>query len=66
MVPKFAVTPLGKPEADNVTAPVKPPVSVTLTVSVAVDPWFIATDAGEAANVNPAVPFPVVNAKVAE
>lgn len=38
LVPKAAVTPLGKPEADNVTAPVNPPVSVTLTVSVAVDP----------------------------
>jgi hypothetical protein len=33
-----AVTPLGNPVAANVTLPVKPPRSVTVTVSVAVLP----------------------------
>lgn len=37
-VPKVAVTPLGRPEALSVTLPVKPPTSVTETVSVAVLP----------------------------
>lgn len=37
-VPNVAVTPLGRPEAASVTAPVKPPTSVTLMVSVALDP----------------------------
>lgn len=38
LVPNAAVTPDGNPEADNVTAPVKPPVSVTVIVLVAVLP----------------------------
>ena len=37
-VPNVAVTPLGKPEATSVTAPVKPPTSVKLMVSVALEP----------------------------
>jgi len=37
-----AVTPLGSPVATNDTAPVNPPVSVTVIVSVALLPW--ATD----------------------
>jgi hypothetical protein len=35
LVPKVAVTPLGKPVADRVTLPVNPFTSVTETVSVA-------------------------------
>ena len=35
---KAAVTPLGNPDAVKVTLPVKPPVSVTVMVSVAVLP----------------------------
>lgn len=34
LVPKAAVTPLGIPDAVRVTAPVNPPASVTLMVSV--------------------------------
>jgi hypothetical protein len=37
-VPNEAVTPLGKPDAARVTLPVKPPVSVTVMVSVALLP----------------------------
>ena len=38
LVPKLAVTPLGKPVAVSVTLPVKPFAGVTVTVSVAVVP----------------------------
>lgn len=34
LVPKLAVTPLGRPEADSVTLPVKPPLGVTVMVLV--------------------------------
>jgi len=34
LVPKEAVTPLGKPDAARVTLPVKPPTSVTVMVLV--------------------------------
>jgi len=37
-VPNDAVTPLGRPEAANVTLPVNPPTSVTVMVSVALLP----------------------------
>lgn len=48
LVPKAAVTPVGRPEADNVTLPVKPPVLVTVTVLVPVPPCVTETLAGEA------------------
>ena len=32
LVPKLAVTPAGRPEADRVTLPVKPPEGVTVMV----------------------------------
>ena len=38
LVPNDAVTPLGRPEADSVTLPVNPPISVTVMVSVALPP----------------------------
>ncbi len=38
LVPKAAVTPLGRPDAARVTEPVNPPRSVTVTVSVALLP----------------------------
>jgi len=38
LVPKAAVTPLGRPYAASVTLPVNPPVSVTVMVSVALLP----------------------------
>ena len=38
LVPKAAVTPLGKPEAASVTLPLNPSTSATETVSVALLP----------------------------
>ena len=38
LVAKVAVTPVGSPLAARVTLPVKPPTSVTVMVSVAVEP----------------------------
>lgn len=38
LVPKAAVTPLGRPDAASVTLPLNPPVSVTVMVSVALLP----------------------------
>lgn len=48
LVPKLAVTPDGKPEADRVTLPVKPPVSVTVIVLLALLPWTTLTLDGDA------------------
>jgi len=50
-----AVTPLGRPDAVNVTLPVNPPVSVTVMELVPLLPWVIDKLDGEAASVNPAV-----------
>jgi hypothetical protein len=50
---KAAVTPAGRPDADSVTLPVKPPVPVTLMVEVAEDPTVSATDGGVALSVKP-------------
>src|SRR5215471_15085970 len=47
-VPKLAVTPAGKPEADKVTLPVKPPEEVTVIVLLPLDPWLTLKLAGEA------------------
>jgi hypothetical protein len=48
LVPKLAVTPAGRPEADKLTLPVKPPDGVTLTVLFALLPCVTVTLAGEA------------------
>ena len=38
LVPNAAATPVGSPDAVNVTLPVNPPVSITATESVMADP----------------------------
>src|SRR5215471_16840448 len=48
LVPKLAVTPEGKPEADNVTLPVNPPEAWTVTVLLPLPPWVTLTLDGEA------------------
>ncbi len=48
LVPNDAVTPLGKAEFESVTAPVKPPESVTVIVLLPLVPCFTARLAGEA------------------
>jgi hypothetical protein len=48
LVPKLAVTPEGRPEADRVTLPVKPPEGVTVIVLVPLLPCVIVRLAGEA------------------
>jgi hypothetical protein len=47
-VPKLAVTPLGKPEAESVTDPVKPLLGVTVIVLLPLVPCFTVKLAGEA------------------
>ncbi len=42
------VTPLGKPEADKLTLPVKPFCGVTVLVLVPLVPWVIVTLDGDA------------------
>lgn len=51
LVPNEAVTPLGSPEAARVTAPVNPPASVTVIVSVAVPLCISETVVGDAESV---------------
>src|SRR5215469_17193354 len=53
LVPNDAVTPLGKPEAARVTLPVKPPVSVTVMVSVALAPCVTDSDDADGDSVKP-------------
>ena len=48
LVPKLAVTPLGRPEAESVTDPVKPFVGVSVTVLLPFVPCFTVRLAGEA------------------
>ena len=48
LVPKLAVTPAGRPEADNVTLPVNPFTGVSVMVLVAVELCATETLAGEA------------------
>jgi hypothetical protein len=48
-----AVTPLGKPEAERVTLPLKPPTSVTVIVLVPLLPCMTLTLLGEADSVKP-------------
>ena len=54
LVPKAAVTPLGNPDAESVTLPVKGLTSVTVIVSVPVPPpWMIDRVAAEGLSVKP-------------
>ena len=48
LVPKVAVTPLGRAELDSVTAPVKPPEGVTVIVLLPLAPCVTVTLVGEA------------------
>jgi len=71
LVPNEAVTPVGIPDAANVTPPVNPPASVTVMVSVALAPAATLKDAAERVNVNEGFPvlpppFPTVRATVTE
>ena len=45
---KDAVTPLGRPEADKLTLPLKPFIGLTVMVLVPVPPWVTDTLVGEA------------------
>jgi hypothetical protein len=48
LVPNVAVTPAGRPDADNVTAPVKPPEGVSVIVLLPLPPCVTVTLVGEA------------------
>jgi len=48
---KDAVTPLGKPDADKLTLPLKPPCGVTVMVLMALVPWATLRLLGEAERV---------------
>jgi len=48
LVPKLAVTPEGRPDAESVTLPVKPPEAVTVIVLLALLPWVTERLLGEA------------------
>jgi hypothetical protein len=50
-----AMTLLGRPLAESVTLPEKPPTSVTVMLMVALLPWATVTDAGDAERVKPDV-----------
>jgi hypothetical protein len=51
LVPKVAVTPAGRPAAERVTLPVKPPVGLTVMVLVPLPPCVTVTLVGEAESV---------------
>src|SRR5580692_4864296 len=53
-VVQLAVTPVGNPEADRVTLPVNPPLSVTSILTEATLPGLMATRVEEAARSKPA------------
>jgi hypothetical protein len=57
-VPNVAVTPLGKPDAANVTLPVNPPRSVTVIVLVPLPPCVTVTLLGDEARVKLGVEDP--------
>lgn len=52
---KAAVTPVGRPVADNATAPVKPFCAATLAVNVVALPAMTARELGDADSVKSAV-----------
>jgi hypothetical protein len=51
LVPNAAVTPLGRPDAANVTPPVNPFLPATVIVVFPEAPWTTAKEAGEALKV---------------
>jgi hypothetical protein len=53
-----AVTPVGRPDAANVTLPVNGLTSVTVIVSVPLPPWAIDRVAAEGASLKPPVDAP--------
>jgi hypothetical protein len=57
-VPNAAVTPLGKPDAANVTLPENPPRSVTVIVLVPLPPWVTVSLLGEEESVKLGVEDP--------
>ena|SRR5579862_8120541 len=57
-VPNVAVTPAGNPEADNVTLPAKPAMSVTEMVLVPLDPCATERLVGDAVRLKSGVPAP--------
>ena len=65
LVPKLAVTPAGKPEADKVTLPVKPPLGFTVIVLDPVPPCVTLTLVGEAESVKSGAPPQPGNLKLA-
>jgi hypothetical protein len=65
LVPKLAVTPVGRPVAVSVTLPVKPFTAVRLMVSVALAPWSSDRDPVVGASVKLGAAF-TVSAMVAE
>jgi len=54
-----AVTPVGRPEADRPTLPVKPFSGVTVTVPVPLPPWVILTLFGDAERLKSGAAFTV-------
>ena len=52
-IPNAAVTPLGRPDATSVTAPVKPPVGLTVIVLVPMPPWAMLKVLSAAESVKP-------------
>ncbi len=58
LVPKFAVTPLGKPDAVRVTLPVNPPAGITVMVLVPLLPCVMVRLLGEADSVKLGVDDP--------
>jgi hypothetical protein len=54
LVAKPAVTPVGRPVADRVTAPVNPPSLLTVMVSVLLPPWATDRVPAEGESVKPA------------
>ena len=47
-VPKLAVTPVGKPEAERLTDPLKPLIGVTVIVLFPLVPWVTLREEGDA------------------
>ena len=56
---KLAVAPEGSPEALKDTGELKPPVIVLVIVVAPLAPWFMLSDGGDAAMVNPPAGFTV-------
>ena len=63
-VPNEAVTPVGKPDADNVTLPVKPFLGVTVTVLEPLDPTAMERLLGDAERLKSGVADPSVKVDV--